>query len=158
MKVLVTGGCGYIGSKLVQNLAKNDLDVTVLDTFWFGNPHGNNPKVRVIKGDTRNVSKLFNESFDCVVHLANVANDPSVQLNELLSWEINALGTFELLEWAKKSSKNLFSQALVVSMEFPKSLELRKLLPEIQFQLIIKLKWLLSKSYFHILMISILHV
>ena len=63
MKVLVTGGCGYIGSKLVQNLAKNDLDVTVLDTFWFGNPHGNNPKIRVIKGDTRNVSKLFNESF-----------------------------------------------------------------------------------------------
>jgi len=108
MKVLVTGGCGYIGSKLVQNLAKNGLDVTVLDTFWFGNPHENNPKIRVIKGDTRHVSKLFKEPFDCVVHLANVANDPSVQLNELLSWEINALGTFELLEWAKKSQVKKF--------------------------------------------------
>lgn len=38
MKVLVTGGCGYIGSKLAQNLAKNDLDVTVLDTFGSATP------------------------------------------------------------------------------------------------------------------------
>ena len=114
MKVLITGGCGYIGSKLVTNLVRSNLDVTVLDTMWFGNSIANKldqSKLRFIKGDVRCIDDLLAEKFDVVVHLANVANDPSVELNESLSWEINALGTFKILEWAKKSGVMKFVYA-----------------------------------------------
>ena len=114
MKVLITGGCGYIGSKLVTNLVRSNLDVTVLDTMWFGNSIANKldqSKLRFIKGDVRRIDDLLAEKFDVVVHLANVANDPSVELNESLSWEINALGTFKILEWAKKSGVKKFVYA-----------------------------------------------
>ena len=114
MKVLITGGCGYIGSKLVTNLVRANLDVTVLDTMWFGNSIANKldqSKLRFIKGDVRCIDDLLAEKFDVVVHLANVANDPSVELNESLSWEINALGTFKILEWAKKSGVKKFVYA-----------------------------------------------
>jgi nucleoside-diphosphate-sugar epimerase len=114
MKVLITGGCGYIGSKLVMNLVRSNLDVTVLDTMWFGNSIANKSdqsKLRFIKGDVRCIDDLLAEKFDVVVHLANVANDPSVELNESLSWEINALGTFKILEWAKKSGVKKFVYA-----------------------------------------------
>ena len=38
MKVLITGGCGYVGTKLTDALlARTPHDVTVLDTMWFGN-------------------------------------------------------------------------------------------------------------------------
>ena len=114
MKVLITGGCGYIGSKLVTNLVRSNLDVTVLDTMWFGNSIANKldqSKLRFIKGDVRCIDDLLVEKFDVVVHLANVANDPSVELNESLSWEINALGTFKILEWAKKSGVKKFVYA-----------------------------------------------
>ena len=114
MNVLITGGCGYIGSKLVTNLVRSNLDVTVLDTMWFGNSIANKldqSKLRFIKGDVRCIDDLLAEKFDVVVHLANVANDPSVELNESLSWEINALGTFKILEWAKKSGVKKFVYA-----------------------------------------------
>ena len=114
MKVLITGGCGYIGSKLVTNLVRANLDVTVLDTMWFGNSIANKldqSKLRFIKGDVRCIDDFLAEKFDVVVHLANVANDPSVELNESLSWEINALGTFKILEWAKKSGVKKFVYA-----------------------------------------------
>jgi nucleoside-diphosphate-sugar epimerase len=114
MKVLITGGCGYIGSKLVTNLVRSNLEVTVLDTMWFGNSIADNldqSKLRFIKGDVRSIDDLLAEKFDVVVHLANVANDPSVELNESLSWEINALGTFKILEWAKKSGVKKFVYA-----------------------------------------------
>jgi len=114
MKVLITGGCGYIGSKLVTNLVRSNLEVTVLDTMWFGNSIVNKldqSKLRFIKGDVRYIEDLLVEKFDVVVHLANVANDPSVELNESLSWEINALGTFKILEWAKKSGVKKFVYA-----------------------------------------------
>lgn len=114
MKVLITGGCGYIGSKLVTNLVRSNLDVTVLDTMWFGNSIANKldqSKLRFIKGDVRCIDDLLAEKFDVVVHLANVANDPSVELNESLSWEINALGTFKILEWAKNSGVKKFVYA-----------------------------------------------
>ena len=37
MKILITGGCGYIGSVLTNKLLNNGYDVIVYDTQWFGN-------------------------------------------------------------------------------------------------------------------------
>ena len=38
MNILLTGGCGYVGSYLTEELLKDNHNVTVFDTQWFGNP------------------------------------------------------------------------------------------------------------------------
>lgn len=96
--ILVTGGCGYVGSKLVPTLLANGYDVTVIDTQWFGNylkPHGS---LTVIKLDTRDLNESDLAGFTRIIHLANIANDPAVDLDQTLSWEVNVLATQQLIE------------------------------------------------------------
>lgn len=102
MKILVTGGCGYVGSVLVPRLLKAGHQIVVVDAQWFGNflPSHNNLK---------SIHKMFYElteqdlqDVEVVIHLANVANDPSVELNPVLSWEINVLHTTQLLNLCRK--------------------------------------------------------
>ena len=84
MKILVTGGCGYIGSRLIQKLATKGRFSTVLYAQWLGNRVTDAENVKVIKGDVRNLSSLKNKCFDVIIHLANIANDPAVDLNQTL--------------------------------------------------------------------------
>ena len=74
MKILVLGGCGYIGTKLVKDLLEKNKKVTVFDTHWFGNylkPHKN---LKIIKGDIRKIDEKIFKQVNIVVHLANIAN------------------------------------------------------------------------------------
>jgi len=91
MNFLITGGCGYIGSRVTQHLLKLKHRVLVYDSFWFGNSLKKHKNLKVIKGDVRNFDKLNIRNIDTIIHLANVANDPTVELNPTLSWEINVL-------------------------------------------------------------------
>ena len=56
-KILVTGGCGYVGSVLVNKLLKKEASVVVFDTQWFGNYLEKNNKLEIIKDDLRNIDK-----------------------------------------------------------------------------------------------------
>jgi nucleoside-diphosphate-sugar epimerase len=103
MNILVTGGCGYVGSSLVPELLKRGHSVSVIDTQWFGNTLVESQKLTVIKGDIRDPNIYPKGDFSAVIHLANIANDPSVELNPELSWEVNVLATYQLLHWSKKS-------------------------------------------------------
>lgn len=100
MKILVTGGCGYVGSVLVQRLARRGHEVTVYDAMWFGNHLGSDLNVEVVEGDVRNPDSIPIAGQDAVIHLANVANDPGVELDPSLSWEVNVLATQQLVERA----------------------------------------------------------
>lgn len=100
MKILVLGGAGYTGSVLVQKLLARGDQVTVLDTFWFGDWLVDSPRLSRIVGDIRNPGDYPEESFDSVVHLANIANDPGVELYPELSWEVNVLATKLVCDWA----------------------------------------------------------
>lgn len=102
MRILVTGGCGYVGSSLVPALLVDGHEIVVIDTEWFGKTLPNSPKLKCIKGDIRNSNIYPSDNFDVVVHLANIANDPSVDLNPELSWEVNTLATLQLLNWSKR--------------------------------------------------------
>ena len=103
MKLLVTGGCGYVGSQLVKELLLHDHSVTVLDTMWFGNYLKKNDKLRIIKSDIRYTNDMDNEELfdvDVIFHLANIANDPSSEIDPRLTWEVNVLGSKLLVETA----------------------------------------------------------
>ena len=100
MKIFLTGGCGYIGSLLTQKLLKHGYEVTVFDIQWFGNYLKRHKRLKIIKDDIRNIKKYSLRSYNSVIHLANIANDPGVELNQALSWEVNVLGTHMLIEKA----------------------------------------------------------
>jgi nucleoside-diphosphate-sugar epimerase len=95
--ILVTGGAGYLGSKLVPQLLKDGYKVKVYDLFIYGKEvlqdHIN---LEIIKGDIRDLSLLKNclDNIDIVIHLACISNDPSFELNPLLGKTIN-LDPFE---------------------------------------------------------------
>ena len=103
MRILILGGCGYIGTKLVQRLILDKKNhIIVYDIQWFGNYLEKKRNLKVVKGDIRNVPDKIFKKIDVVVHLANIANDPGVELNRNLSWEVNVLATLNVI---KKSIK-----------------------------------------------------
>lgn len=97
MRIVVTGGCGYVGSVLVPKLLDGGHIVRVLDIQWFGNYLQTHPNLKVIQGDIRDQSFPIGEA-DAVIHLAGVANDPTGDLDPKLTWEINVLSTMQLAD------------------------------------------------------------
>ena len=110
-KILITGGGGYVGSVLANTLSKKNFKITVLDTFWFGSNFYKNKEIKLIKQDIRNLNTHQLKDFDTIVHLANISNDPSAQIDPSISWEINVLASYQLLEKAKKSGVKKFIYA-----------------------------------------------
>ena len=111
MHILITGGCGYTGTVLTNKLLSFGYKVTVVDTQWFGNHLRPKPRLKIIKLDIRNSDQIPFDKVDAVIHLANIANDPGVELNPLLSWEINVLATHQLIENAIKNNVKQFIYA-----------------------------------------------
>ena len=99
MKIFITGGAGYVGSKLVPKLLELGHDVTVYDIMIYGkNVLSKHPNLKIINGDIRD-QNLLNEiipSHEVVIHLACISNDPSFELNPNLGRSIN-LDSFEPL-------------------------------------------------------------
>lgn len=98
--ILVTGGAGYTGTLLVTRLIDDGHEVTVVDTGWFGNHLPSHARLRFVEEDTRSVPGDVMAGVDAVVHLANIANDPAVDLTPSLSWEVNVLATKRLADMA----------------------------------------------------------
>jgi nucleoside-diphosphate-sugar epimerase len=100
MHILITGGCGFTGTLLTNDLINLGHKVTVIDTQWFGNYLLPKKNLKIIKLDVRKYEKIPLINVDSIVHLANIANDPGVELNPSLSWETNVLATQKLVEKA----------------------------------------------------------
>ena len=111
MHILLTGGCGYIGSILTPKLLHAGFKVTVVDIMWFGNFLPDHKNLRIIEQDIRDIDNLTMEDVDVVIHLANVANDPCGDLSSKLTWEVNALATMRLAEWAIQHNAKQFIYA-----------------------------------------------
>ena len=108
MHILITGGCGYTGTLLTNNLVDLGYKVTVIDTQWFGNYLVPKKNLKIVKLDIRDHDKIPLKEVDTVVHLANIANDPSVELNSKLSWEVNVLATQKLIDNSIKNKVKHF--------------------------------------------------
>ncbi|MGD9973853.1 MAG: NAD-dependent epimerase/dehydratase family protein [Desulfatirhabdiaceae bacterium] len=103
MNILITGGCGYIGSILTPRMLDDGHTVTVIDIQWFGNHLQPHPNLTIIQDDIRNIDALPMAGVDAIVHLANIANDPGVELNPVLSWEVNVLAAQQIADRAARS-------------------------------------------------------
>ena len=108
MKVIVLGGCGYTGSNLVHELLDLGHKVKVIDNQWFGNNLDKNKNLINIKKDIRNIQINDLKNYDCVIHLANIANDPSVELNPILSWEVNVLASYKVADFSARAGIKKF--------------------------------------------------
>ncbi len=95
MRVLVTGGLGYVGSVLVPKLLAAGHHVRVVDIGWFGNHLEKHKNLKVTEADIRD-DKFPIGATDAIIHLAAVANDPAGELDQKLTWEVNALATAQL--------------------------------------------------------------
>lgn len=114
MKILVTGGAGYVGSQLIPALLADGHFVRVLDAYYFGKESladvRGNPQLEEIEGDIRDqkiVAKVVT-GIDTIIHLACVANDPSVELDPALSKSINYDSFRPLLRAAKAAGVTRF--------------------------------------------------
>ncbi len=112
--VLVTGGAGYIGSVLCQLLLDRGYRVVLFDKFFFGSDSisgiKKDPRLKVVKGDvrdTRKVASLVEEGM-AVVHLASLSNDPSCDLDQQWSVEVNHDATVRLAQAAKRAGSSRF--------------------------------------------------
>lgn len=108
MKLLVTGGCGYKGSVLVPLLLADGHEVISVDTQWFGNQLPEHPRLTNLQLDIRDTDAIPLEGVEAVIHLANIANDPAVELNPTLSWEVNVLAGQQLAERAVRAGVKQF--------------------------------------------------
>ena len=91
-KILITGGAGYVGSKLVPTLLENNYQVTVLDLMIYGEDVlPINKNLNIIKGDIKKIKllKKIIPGHDSLIHLACISNDPSFELNPKLGKSIN---------------------------------------------------------------------
>jgi len=105
-KFLVTGGLGFVGSHLVEELVQNDHKVTVLDNLSNGNIQ-NLSHVDGITKDISNIENLepthFSEKFDGIFHLATSPRSSSLD-DPIRDIETNCKGMIRVLELAKKNN------------------------------------------------------
>lgn len=112
MKVLVTGGSGYVGTRLINYLLEkyNNIQIINYDVSIFGDDHLplSNKNFKYYKKDIRNkenfIDCLKQNSIDVVIHLACISNDPSFELDSSLSKSIN-FDCFEDLVISSKKNK-----------------------------------------------------
>jgi nucleoside-diphosphate-sugar epimerase len=98
-----------VGTKLTEALlTRTPHEVTVLDVMWFGNRLPPHPRLTVEAMDVRRIDDVDLAPFDTVFHLANIANDPSVELNPYASWEVNVLAGMRLVDRAARQGVRQF--------------------------------------------------
>jgi UDP-glucose 4-epimerase len=102
VKVLVTGGAGYIGSHTAQKLLDADYEVVALDNLTNGYTHLLSPHVEFINGDTRDVGLLTqifkDKKIEAVIHFAALKNVSESILNPIEYYDNNYVGSLRLIE------------------------------------------------------------
>ena len=106
--VLLIGGAGYIGTVLTKNLIRSGYNVSIFDKFIYLNKNEikkilNPKKLKLIKGDTRNISQIFSAIKECdmVVHLAEMVGDPLCEQKPDKTFEINFLASISIANICK---------------------------------------------------------
>ena len=108
MKILVTGGCGYIGTELIKSLLKKNIKIISVDKKIFGDYLPRHKNLTNLKLCVSKIDKTIMRNVDIVIHLAAISNDPAALLNSKITWETNVLYTLHLLNVCKQSKIKQF--------------------------------------------------
>jgi UDP-glucose 4-epimerase len=128
MKALITGGCGFIGSHVAEQLLELGHTVTIVDNLASGRLENissfeKHPKLRLVLADINNYEKMLDalEGIDWVFHLAGVADIvPSIESPDVY-FKNNVVGTFNVLQAARQAGvKRLVYAASSSSYGIPK--------------------------------------
>jgi nucleoside-diphosphate-sugar epimerase len=122
--VLVTGGLGYVGSRLTPHLLSRGYTVRVLDLALYGDQglealHASpdwpswSPRFQLIRGDIRQpeVAAAAVREVDAIVHLAAVSNDPTGEIDETLTRQVNFDAVGLLVSTARRAGVRRFINA-----------------------------------------------
>ena len=106
MKILVTGGAGYVGSVLIPSLIDKGFFVKCLDRFFFGAEFLSQKKfqknIELLKDDIRWFYPTILNDVDFVLDLAALSNDPAGELNPSKTFEINHKGRTRVAKLSKE--------------------------------------------------------
>lgn len=108
MRILITGGAGYIGTSLVPVLLQKGHNVKVMDNLMHGGdallPFFRNQNFEFVFGDIRNEGELGNavSDVDVIIHLAAIVGYPACRTQPKLAEEVNVLGTKNLISVLSK--------------------------------------------------------
>lgn len=108
MRILLTGSAGYVGSALLPKLEAAGHEVVGVDVGWFTDKPISGPGY-----DVRTLKTIYDAK--CIIHLAAIANDPSVNFYPKRSWETSVLATQQMAQMACKT-KARFIYASSVSV------------------------------------------
>jgi len=101
MKILITGGAGYKGIILTEELLKIGYNVTILDNFMYGYNSVihliNNENLSIVKKDIRNINEVDVSKYDVVFHLAGISGMPACASNPHSAETINVESTRKLV-------------------------------------------------------------
>lgn len=107
MKILITGGAGYIGSVITNLALQKNIQVKVLDRLWFNEQipliHFNNPNYEFVKGDIcdEKLVESILDDVDYIIHTAAVVGDPASKLFSELTTKINFDASVKLINAAQ---------------------------------------------------------
>ncbi|MBI5837831.1 MAG: NAD(P)-dependent oxidoreductase [Candidatus Eisenbacteria bacterium] len=123
MKIMVTGGAGFIGSHCVRMLLEKGYSVRVLDSLLFGDEAlkplmDGSDRLELIRGDIRHVEDVVAATKGChgVIHLAGIVGDPACELDTEATHTINYEATKIMVEVAKYASVKRFVFASTCSV------------------------------------------
>jgi nucleoside-diphosphate-sugar epimerase len=113
MKVLITGGAGYLGSVITETLLDNGYYVTCLDKLIFSQlsllPYTSNTNFKFVYGDVRNeelLERLCNEA-DVIIPLAAIVGFPACDAEPQLANEVNFKQIFNIVKFTKGKNKKI---------------------------------------------------
>jgi UDP-glucose 4-epimerase len=108
--ILVTGGAGFIGSHLCRRLIQEGYRVISLDNYFTGDRNNHVPGVEYREGHTKDIKEHVPETPDLVFHLGEYARVEQSLEEPALVWDLNAAGTFGVLEyWREKGCKLVYA-------------------------------------------------
>jgi nucleoside-diphosphate-sugar epimerase len=104
MRVLVTGGAGYIGDAVVEHLLKNHDDVLVVDRLIYSDEYTRDDvcfrRLDITSPDF--IDEIRSERFDAIIHLAALVGDGACKIEPQRTIDVNVTATKKLVDFVKE--------------------------------------------------------
>ncbi len=112
MKILVTGGCGFIGKALTKRLLDNGYEVDIVDNFSIGKEAEIVEGATFLGGDIRAMENIEDKNYDYIYHLAAFSRVEISYEHQNLTFSVNVEGTKKVLDYAlRNNSKVIFASS-----------------------------------------------